>query len=676
MSLVSERQVKWRDGVVLLILLFLATGLRWDFLAASNFRVDSDEAIVGLMAQDISQGATVPVFYYGQHYMGSLEAMLVSALYSLAGFHPAWIKVVPLVFSLLFILVVYFIGVQLAGRLAGIVSATLCAIGPGTLLVWSTKARGGFIEIVFFAALAVLLTIYWLRDERPDWTRLGIIAVILGFGWWTNNQIVYVYLPIAFAVFWKLWHQNESYHEKAKTLGWSFLGCTILAILGGLPFWLYNLQNQFASFAQLFRGGEVQYGSHIRGFIENSLPILLGAKQYWHTEELFSGSLFLLFIIFLITIVFLWYGIRKGTVARDAVLMLVGVFASTALIFISSPYGDLSQAPRYLLPLYLVFFPLFGAAVSQSYHLSRGLGVSFFAVILGLHLSSAYLHGRAIPGEPFIFREQRVARDHAPLIQRLSELGISHVYTNYWVGYRLAYETQQRVTFTVFGQPSQVRIPSYERQDRWDIPFVLAPLQASILERALAMYHYSFIREEVGGYILLYDLSPKAPLQLRKIKAEELAKVSTNTKGKELSPLNALDGDIKTRWGSGEPQRPGMEFRIVFQEPKHIKAFRYFLGDWEHDYARQFVIKGISQSGTTMTLFSRADFETVCYYRECQVSPHHDFHWPFSYEQERVYVKEYEEPLVEIIIKQIGAHPVLDWSIAELELYVDENGER
>src|SRR5438128_2438006 len=53
-------------------------------LAAGAVSFNSDEAIVALMARHILQGER-PIFFYGQAYMGSLDAWLVAGSFSLFG---------------------------------------------------------------------------------------------------------------------------------------------------------------------------------------------------------------------------------------------------------------------------------------------------------------------------------------------------------------------------------------------------------------------------------------------------------------------------------------------------------------------------------------------------------------------------------------------------------------
>ena len=85
-----------RDALWLLVVTIIALALRLDHLYASNFVIDGDEAIVGLMAQHILNGQSWPTFYYGQHYMGSLEALLVALVGLFVGLSNFALKFVPL----------------------------------------------------------------------------------------------------------------------------------------------------------------------------------------------------------------------------------------------------------------------------------------------------------------------------------------------------------------------------------------------------------------------------------------------------------------------------------------------------------------------------------------------------------------------------------------------------
>lgn len=288
---------KWKlkDTLLVTLAVFVGLLLRLDLLTASNFRVDSDEAIVGLMAKHISEGVAVPVFYYGQHYMGTLEPLIASLFFSLFGFEPHLLKFAPLLFGITLIPLLAAIAFQVAGKRAALLAALLSAIPPSVLVVWSAKARGGFIEIVWLGAVASLFTLWWMQEAGFRWKRLGIIAFVLGFGWWTNNQIVYFYPAIGLVVLWKSFNTTSTFWRGVKRLVGAVAFSTTCWLLGGLPFWLYNVQKDFPSFAQLFREREATLSEHLAGYFENALPILLGAKRYWSVTELFPFAKLVVF---------------------------------------------------------------------------------------------------------------------------------------------------------------------------------------------------------------------------------------------------------------------------------------------------------------------------------------------------------------------------------------------
>ncbi|HEV8191345.1 MAG TPA: hypothetical protein VGP82_07645, partial [Ktedonobacterales bacterium] len=65
----------------------------------SNAMIDGDEALVGIQAEHILQGER-PFYYYGQVYMGSLEAYFAAILFRLFG-PSAWaLRAIPIILSL------------------------------------------------------------------------------------------------------------------------------------------------------------------------------------------------------------------------------------------------------------------------------------------------------------------------------------------------------------------------------------------------------------------------------------------------------------------------------------------------------------------------------------------------------------------------------------------------
>src|SRR5690554_1891314 len=100
--------------LLLALVLALALGLRLALIVSPHGWLEADEAIVGLMARNILQGER-PIFYWGQSYMGALEAYLAAAVFALLGSSTAALRLVPTVCSVIFVWLNYLLARRLFG---------------------------------------------------------------------------------------------------------------------------------------------------------------------------------------------------------------------------------------------------------------------------------------------------------------------------------------------------------------------------------------------------------------------------------------------------------------------------------------------------------------------------------------------------------------------------------
>jgi 4-amino-4-deoxy-L-arabinose transferase-like glycosyltransferase len=159
----------------------------------------ADEGVVGLMGKHILEGRELPVFFYGQDYLGALEAYCAAASFALFGVGLTELRLVPFVFSLAVLAVVYrlaYVGYSVA---AARWATALAAIAPMYFLQWNLKARGGFVEHVFL--LLAVLALFWrfhFKHERQGGLALGL-GLVAGVALWVN-QLVAGYLFVLAAV--------------------------------------------------------------------------------------------------------------------------------------------------------------------------------------------------------------------------------------------------------------------------------------------------------------------------------------------------------------------------------------------------------------------------------------------------------------------------------------------
>ncbi len=657
------RRSRVPEWITFLLILAVGVALRLDLLIANNFVIDSDEAIVGLMAKHMREGGSYPVFYYGQHYMGSFEAIIASWLFGFFGISSETLKLTPFLFSIGLIVVTYMLGREFGGRAVASVSALLISCAPSALIIWSSMARGGFIEIVFIGALVLLVLTRWLKRERLSLLGVILLGLLIGFGWWVNNQIIYFIPPTGFFVLGAYLHDRKIRDQgRFQSIFFAFVSGVAAFFVGGLPFWLYNIEHHFVSFEMFKRAPVSDIFSHFGGVFTTALPILLGAKRFWGSEPIFPGATVVLYVI-LMGVILGYLLLRLVPFLRLLILDVdrkvpVEVLAVTSLttlaIFSMSSFGYLVEAPRYLLPLYPALYVLVGFVVVQMF---SALPLGSYALTGGLLLLSViscYLGGRAIPGEPFVFNGERVAKNHDELLTWLQERKINHVRTNYWIGYRLAFETKEAVTFTIIQPPHTVRIKSYEAKlDKTPgdhVPMILTKTQGELVKKALDALCFNFQETTLSGYTVLFDIQPRES-NLEIIPRKELL-LKTNYHREDI--YNATDGDIKTRWGSATPQVPGMEIRIDLVKPQSIRAVGLDLGEWAHDYPRSLTIELEDLAGRRFKVVEESAQRAVRYFLED--NPFAEF--CFSAKKVR-----------SVILRQEGRDEVFDWSIAELSLY-------
>src|SRR5919202_1952521 len=133
----------------LLAMLLVGLVLRLAIIASPLGEIDGDEAVVGLMARHIAFVGERPVFYWGQPYLGSLEAFSAAPLFRVFDSSTFVLKLVPAAYSLGFLGLSAILARRLFGPGAGLATAAYLALPPSMWAVWSARARGGSAELLF-----------------------------------------------------------------------------------------------------------------------------------------------------------------------------------------------------------------------------------------------------------------------------------------------------------------------------------------------------------------------------------------------------------------------------------------------------------------------------------------------------------------------------------------------
>ncbi len=297
--------------------LLLALCVRvWLVIHTRGF-MDGDEALLGVQAQHILQGER-PIYYYGQPYMGSLEAYLVAIVFGLAGSALWTLRIVPIVLSL----VVVWLTWCLAGALADgaklssttrrwfmMVAALLATLPPLYDVVMELRTWGGHIEIYILMLLLLYamlrLTQRWDMEAstREIAMRWAVIGFLVGVGIWIYPLISSAILAMLvwIGVFF-LCKIVPHLRKDAKDLSHSLsihmrnllLALTTVptCLLGFAPGLYWGAQNQWANVFYLFAPGSDGGTSFLKH--HDRLAILGGTVQLYGrciVPEVIGGSL-------------------------------------------------------------------------------------------------------------------------------------------------------------------------------------------------------------------------------------------------------------------------------------------------------------------------------------------------------------------------------------------------
>ncbi|MFG2059558.1 ArnT family glycosyltransferase [Micromonospora sp. NPDC048930] len=183
-----------------------AVGYRLALLLADAPPSNSDEATMGLAALHIARGEDFPVWFYGQAYMGTLEAYLAAPLVALTGPSVLALRLPTLALYVLFLALSWRLTRRLGGDpWFGLLVVGFLALGSDRVIKNQLIAGGGYPELnpagVALALLTVALCTDRTRARLPRWAAWGWVS---GLMLWVDPLILpYVLATGVVLVAWR-----------------------------------------------------------------------------------------------------------------------------------------------------------------------------------------------------------------------------------------------------------------------------------------------------------------------------------------------------------------------------------------------------------------------------------------------------------------------------------------
>lgn len=396
--------------------LAVAVWLRVWILAGPLGAVDMDEAVSGLMARHFQHGH-LSVFFWGQNYGGSQEAMATALVFALVGSGRVALKVVPMLGCAASAWLVWRIGRRTLGEPQAGIAAVIFLIGPAFFVVRSTRAYG-FYATALFTCTAAMLAALRLR-ERESTVDLLWLGFVAGVGWWATPQAVFVLLP---TVVWLL--------VRAPSL----LRRTHVALAGALagtaPWLLWSATHHWASLRSGINQPGNTFTSHLHHFFDPLLPEALGLRMPYSGDWV-PGALagVAAYVVVLVGLAVLFW--RRP---RRLELLLV-VAAAYPILFAVSPASFYTGEPRYLFLLSPVVALLLGWVLTTPARQLTGLAVVTVLSVTALNRIGA--------GDPYNPKPAMSA-----VFAVLDAEHIDRVFAPYRIAYRLDFDSGERIVAT------------------------------------------------------------------------------------------------------------------------------------------------------------------------------------------------------------------------------------
>jgi len=437
------------EKIALGILAALAVGRTLAFLVFANLHFDSDQAVMGIMAIDLSHLRALPIVMYGQTYMLGVIAWLAAPLFALFGSSIALLKA-PFVPINVIAAATLFVILRRTAGLGTVTSALVAAtLAVPTVIVSAAfmNASGGHVEPILYVLLLFLLR------RRP------ILLALAGAFMMAHRETTALAL-IALAIV----EISRAERRRAALVRWAGTAGICAVVLLALRFvaqWSTNYGGMNVGFALT---EDLPDGL---SWLVTDAAIVLGLGPHDVNETglplpYVEGSVVSVVALGVLAVLAIWNGLRQRRSWKTANELAVGVYLALMCVFVAAAFAARQMSHDTLLVRYLlalVLLPGALAAIALGGRPQPWMRRTATAAVI-------WLVGANVVASAGYYRGLSAAHLRDPLGDVAAYLDSNRV-TNgiapYWVAYNLTFRTGGRVHMA---SSDVVRIPSY--QDEYD----------------------------------------------------------------------------------------------------------------------------------------------------------------------------------------------------------------
>ena len=474
--------------------------------------LNSDESTMGIMALHIANHGEHPIFYYGQHYMGTLDAYIGAGLFQVFGSSIFTLRFGIILLYIPFMVAMYFLTSALYTKRLALGSLVLLSLGSIPILILEVSPIV-YADILLFGASAFLLACWLTLSYNQDvvqhrrWLRLlgyACWGCVAGLAVW-SDPLILPYLASA-----SLLLVVFCWREMIFKLGGI---CLLLGlVVGASPLIMYNLKASPGQDSLSIFLGQTHPATSVSSSLRPLLMHIVNTILYYIPTATGNplcplvfpqrpglrcvivhaswslGLIILWLVAVFLAIMALWKlkhdfreqpssSEQKCSIIRECARIMLLVSAGITVLFftlstasIPSSTGNsrylhclLISLPAFIWPLWIgarMIEPPVALLAKIKVALSRGMLLLIFIMFLAGTIATFFEIHASIS----------IDQQHEEVINKLESMNIKHFYTDdYWTCNRIAFASSEKITCAVIGSDL---LPNRTNRNRY-WPYVL-----------------------------------------------------------------------------------------------------------------------------------------------------------------------------------------------------------
>lgn len=313
------------------------------------------------------------------------------------------------------------------------------------------------------------------------------------------------------------------------------IGVALIAFfIGSAPWWVFSFQNDFAplnfylpnSAPSKFAGTSIPplpFPERLLSLFALNLPVVLGMRFPWYPYFFVTPVALAVMLVYAFALY--WLLRRPSVLKPDGRLLIGGMIGIFVALFLVSRFS-IDPSGRYFLPMALPLGIVLGSlAAALRYAILR---IALVVFVIGYQWVGTVTAVTTVPPgitTQFNLETHIPNDDDAALIDFLEANNLPHGYTNYWISFRLAFLSDERLKYSaalsykpdLSYTPFDDRDPSYrtltDAAPDAQIAYITANVDAvrERLEAIFADMGITYETAQVGTFHVYYHFQPETP---------------------------------------------------------------------------------------------------------------------------------------------------------------------